>query len=66
MNIDKRWIFLAMAAGALGSVAAALTSRRGSQRTARAVDLKTGVKSWENEGGNLSPAQGTAPASSAP
>jgi hypothetical protein len=55
MSIDKRWYFLiALAAGAAGGAAVALTSRR--QRTARPLQQKADIKSWENEGGNLKPA----------
>lgn len=56
MNIDKRWVLLlAVAASAAAGAAIASNSRRRHQRTAHALDHKTQLKSWENEGGNLAP-----------
>lgn len=56
MSIDKRWIFLlAVAAGAAGGAAMAMTSRRRGHRIAHRLQNKSDIKSWENEGGNLAP-----------
>lgn len=56
MNIDKRWVLLlALAAGAAAGAVVATNARRRNHRTARIRELKTELKSWENEGGNLAP-----------
>ena len=61
MNIDKRWFLLFVAAASAAAGAAlAVTSRRGHHRSARDLEHKTAVKSWENEGGNLAPIPATA------
>ena len=61
MNIDKRWFFLlAIAAGAAGGAAVALTSRSRHHRSAHELQHKKQLRSWENEGGNLAPAPGAA------
>jgi hypothetical protein len=57
MNIDKRWVLLfALAAGTAVSAVVATNARRRHHRKLHARDLKSDIKSWENEGGNLAPA----------
>lgn len=63
MSIDKRWLLLI--AVAAGGAAVALTSRHRQHRTARKLEHKSDLKSWENEGGNLAPAPVLAPAPAA-
>jgi hypothetical protein len=55
MNINKRWILLALAVSAAAGAVVASQSRRRDFRTAHDREHKTALKSWENEGGNLAP-----------
>jgi hypothetical protein len=56
MNFDKRWFLLfAVAISAAAGAAVALTSRRRYHRDAHRLEHKEQLKSWENEGGNLTP-----------
>ncbi len=58
MNIDKRWfLLLTVAASATAGAVVALTAHRRHHRDAHALQHTTALKSWENEGGNLAPAQ---------
>lgn len=57
MSIDKRWILLAVTAGAAVGAAFASQSRRRHHRAAQDAQHKTNLKTWENEGGNLAPAE---------
>jgi hypothetical protein len=56
MSTDKRWILLAVAAGAAVGAAFASRSRRLHHRAAHEAQHKTDLKTWENEGGNFAPA----------
>ena len=56
MSIDKRWILLAVTAGAAAGAALASRSRRLHHRAAHEAQHKTDLKTWENEGGNFAPA----------
>jgi hypothetical protein len=61
LKIEKRWLVLAaIAAGTACGAAMARRSRVLRHREAHALDVKSQVKSWENEGGNLAPAPATA------
>jgi hypothetical protein len=60
MKIEKRWVMLLVAVVGVAVTTWNLGRRRG--RVARDEDLKSEIKSWENEGGNLAPS----PATSAP
>ena len=61
MKIEKRWLVLAaIAAGTACGAAMARRFRVLRHREAHALDTKSQVKSWENEGGNLAPAPATA------
>jgi hypothetical protein len=63
MSIDKRWfLVLALVAGAATGAVVAWNARRGLRRTAPDLEHAADLKSWENEGGNLTP---MAPAASA-
>lgn len=55
MNIDKRWLLLAVALSAAVGAAVASKSRHRKRGTAHDRDYRTQVKSWENEGGNVAP-----------
>ncbi len=61
MNIDKRWILIAAAAGATVIAAVASNARRRDSHSARVLEHATDLKSWENEGGNLAPAAAAPP-----
>jgi hypothetical protein len=57
MNIDRRWLLLlAVAASTAIGAAIATRSRRRNHRAAHALQHKSDLKTWENEGGNLAPA----------
>jgi len=57
LKIEKRWLVLgAMALGTACGAAMSWRSRLRNHRAAHALDMKSQLKSWENEGGNLAPA----------
>lgn len=57
MKIDqRRFLLLAIAAGAAAGAVVASRSRHRQQRTTRDPGHAADLKSWENEGGNLAPA----------
>jgi hypothetical protein len=57
MNIDRRWLLLlTVAASTAIGAAIASRSRRRNHRAVHALQQKTDLKTWENEGGNLAPA----------
>ena len=61
LKIEKHWLVLvAMALGAASGAAMSWRSRARRMRSAHALDVKSQLKSWENEGGNLAPAPATA------
>jgi hypothetical protein len=65
LKIERRWLVLAaMAAGTAFGAAMARRSRVRRHREAHALDTRSQVKSWENEGGNLAPPPATAGAPS--
>lgn len=56
---SQRWILLAVAAGV--TLAMMATGRRGHRKSVAQVhDHRTDLHAWENEGGNLAPARGSA------
>ena len=56
MYIDRRWLLLFAIAGiAVAGVAGAAKARRRQQRAVRDAEHSASVRSWENEGGNLTP-----------
>jgi hypothetical protein len=56
MAIGKGWMLvLPLAACAAAGVAAAYSSRHRNRRSVARMENKAGIKSWENEGGNLAP-----------
>jgi len=63
MNIDKRFLLLAVALSAAAGAAVTSQLLRRRQRLAQRRDHAEDLKAWENEGGNLAP---PAPASIAP
>lgn len=60
MNIDKRWLLLAVALSAAVGAAVASKARQRQRGTAHDLDYRTEVKSWENEGGNVAPTSASA------
>ena len=58
MNIDKRWLLLiAVVASSAVAAAVTFTSRRRRRDTEIDPATKADLKTWENEGGNLAPAE---------
>jgi hypothetical protein len=58
MNIDKRWLLLlAVVASSAAAAAVTFTSRRRRQDAENDPASKADLKTWENEGGNLAPAE---------
>jgi hypothetical protein len=55
MNIDKRWLLATAALGAAAGAAVTSQLLRRRQVLAQHRDDAAGVKTWENEGGNLEP-----------
>jgi 5'-3' exonuclease len=54
MYIDRRWLLLLAIAGIAAAGAAGVAkSRRRRQRAARDAEHSASVRSWKNEGGNL-------------
>ena len=53
MNIDKRWLFLAVALSAAAGAAVTSQLLRRRQLVAQHRDHAADLKAWENEGGNL-------------
>ena len=67
MSIDRRWLLvLALVVGAAAGAVVAWNARRGLHRTAPDLDHAADLKSWENEGGNLSPITPVAVAAGTP
>lgn len=59
MTTEKNWVLLlAVAAGAAGAAAAMLSRGRHHRRMAH-QGHKADIRSWENEGGGLSPPAAT-------
>ena len=58
MNIDKRWLLLlAVVASSAIATAVTFTSRRRRQDAEIEPAPRADLKTWENEGGNLAPAE---------
>jgi hypothetical protein len=55
MNIDKRWILVALLASAAVGAAFASRSRRLYHHGVRDLQLKENLQAWEGEGGNCAP-----------
>jgi|KBSSwiStaDraftv2_1062776.scaffolds.fasta_scaffold17602_2 hypothetical protein len=55
MNIDKRWILVALLASATVGAALASRSRRRHHHGVRDLQLKENLQAWESEGGNCAP-----------
>jgi hypothetical protein len=62
MYIDRRWLpLLAIAGIAAAAAAGAATARRRQQWAVRDAERNASVRSWENEGGNLTPTPSAPP-----
>lgn len=55
MNIDKRWLYLAVALSAAAGAAVTSQLLRRRKQVAQQGDHAADLKAWENEGGNLAP-----------
>jgi hypothetical protein len=56
MYIDRRWLLLLTIAGiAAAGAAGAAKARRRQHRAVRDAEHNASVRSWEDEGGNLTP-----------
>ena len=56
MPINKRWMLvLPIAACAAAGVAATYAARHRNRQSVARMENKAGIKSWENEGGNVAP-----------
>ena len=55
MNIDQRWLLATAALGAAAGAAVMSKLLRRRQKLLRHHDDAAGLKTWENEGGNLEP-----------
>jgi len=60
LKIETRWLFLsALTLGAAGGAVVAWRARHRRDIATHALDAKSRLTSWENEGGNLAPEPAT-------